>query len=114
MKLSAGPKAEPLIKLTDDPPENNCRPAVDTLFRSAALHLPGRALTAILTGMGRDGTAGLQLLKRGGCYSIAQDEATSVVFGMPRSVIEAGLADSVLPLKEIAPALIRQMSYTPS
>ena len=58
MKLAPGPKGEITIRITDDPPENNCRPAVDYLFRSTALHFPGRAVAAILTGMGNDGTAG--------------------------------------------------------
>lgn len=89
-------------QVTDDPPENNCRPAVDYLFRSAANQLPGRAMAVILTGMGNDGTLGLRLLRRHGCFAIAQDEATSVVFGMPKSAIEAGLVDVVLPIDAIA------------
>lgn len=109
MKLTPGPQGEILIRITDDPPENNCRPAADYLFRSAALHFPGRAVAAVLTGMGNDGTAGVRLLKRGGCVSIAQDEATCTVFGMPKEVIAAGLADAVLPLDEIASALVRSV-----
>jgi two-component system chemotaxis response regulator CheB len=90
------------VQITDDPPENNCRPAVDYLFRSAANQLPGRAMAVVLTGMGNDGTLGLRLLRRHGCFSIAQDEATSVVFGMPKSAIEAGVVDAVLPIDAIA------------
>jgi two-component system, chemotaxis family, protein-glutamate methylesterase/glutaminase len=90
------------VQITDDPPENNCRPAVDYLFRSAANGLPGRAMAVILTGMGNDGTVGLRLLKRRGCFTIAQDEASSVVFGMPKSAVEAGVVDVVLPLDAIA------------
>ncbi len=101
LKLCAGPDAI-RAQITDDPPENNCRPAVDYLFRSAANHLPGRAMAVILTGMGNDGTLGLRLLRRHGCFTIAQDEATSVVFGMPKSAIEAGLVDVVLPIDAIA------------
>jgi two-component system chemotaxis response regulator CheB len=107
MKLAAGPGGAIVIRLTDDPPENNCRPAVDYLFRSAALQFPGRSIAAILTGMGADGTQGLRLLKRGGCTAIAQDEATCVVFGMPREAIQAGLVDTVLPLNQIAGAIAR-------
>lgn len=107
MKLSPAPSGDILIKLTDDPPENNCRPSVDYLFRSVALHFPGRAVAAILTGMGNDGAQGLKMLKRGGCYSIAQDEATSVVFGMPREAILTGAVDTVMPLTKIAPAIAR-------
>jgi two-component system chemotaxis response regulator CheB len=107
MKVEAGQNREVILRVTDDAPENNCRPAVDTLFRSAALQFPGRAVAAILTGMGTDGTAGLRQLKRGGCYAIAQDEMTSVVFGMPKEAIATGLVDSVEPLDRIASAIIR-------
>ena len=106
MELIAGPRDEIIVHLTDDPPENNCRPAVDYLFRSAANHLPGRAMAVILTGMGSDGTLGLRLLRRHGCFAIAQDEATSVVFGMPRSAIEAGLVDVVLSIDAIAARIV--------
>jgi two-component system chemotaxis response regulator CheB len=109
MKLAPGPQGEILIRITDDPAENNCRPAADYLFRSVALHFPGRAIAAVLTGMGNDGTAGVRLLKRGGCVSIAQDEATCTVFGMPKEVIAAGLADAVLPLEGIAAAVVRSV-----
>ncbi len=107
MKLAPGPEGEIVIKITDDAPENNCRPAADVLFRSAALHFPGRAVAAIMTGMGNDGTAGLRLLKRGGCFSIAQDEHSCVVFGMPKEAIQANLADFIVPLDQIAPAILR-------
>ncbi len=91
-----------VIEITDDPPENNCRPAVDYLFRSAAHNFAGQAVAVVLTGMGSDGLTGVKLLKRHGCYTIAQDEASCVVFGMPRAIVEAGLADAVLPLESIA------------
>jgi two-component system chemotaxis response regulator CheB len=107
MKLARGPAGEVVVRITDDPPENNCRPAVDCLFRSAALHFPGRSVAAILTGMGNDGTEGLRSLKRGGCLAIAQDEASSVVFGMPREAIQAGVVDIVAPLSGIAAAIMR-------
>ena len=93
------------IEITDDPPENNCRPAVDYLFRSAAHNFAGQAVAVILTGMGNDGLTGVKLLKRHGCYTIAQDEASCVVFGMPRAIVEAGLADATLPLDSIAAKL---------
>jgi two-component system, chemotaxis family, protein-glutamate methylesterase/glutaminase len=109
MKLAAGTKGEIILRITDDPPENGCRPAVDYLFRSAALHFPGRSVAAILTGMGNDGTAGLRLLKRGGCFSIAQDEASCVVFGMPKEAIQAGVVDTVAPLDTIGPAIVRSV-----
>jgi two-component system chemotaxis response regulator CheB len=109
MKVVAGTRGEPVLRITGDPPENGCKPAVDYLFRSAALQFPGRAVAAILTGMGNDGTAGLRLLKRGGCRSIAQDEATCVVFGMPKEAIAAGLIDTVAPLDRIAAAIVRSV-----
>jgi two-component system chemotaxis response regulator CheB len=102
MRLGTGPDRRPMIEVTDDPPENNCRPAVDYLFRSAANRFPGRAMAVILTGMGSDGTLGLRLLKRQGCFVIAQDEASCVVYGMPKAAVDAGVADVVLPLKSIA------------
>jgi two-component system chemotaxis response regulator CheB len=106
MRLASSPDAVARAQITDDPPENNCRPAVDYLFRSAANALPGRAMAVILTGMGNDGTLGLRLLKRHGCFTIAQDEATSVVFGMPKAAIEAGVVDLVLPLDAIAARIL--------
>jgi two-component system chemotaxis response regulator CheB len=109
MKVLAGPRGETMLRITDDPPENGCKPAVDYLFRSAALQFPGRAVAVILTGMGNDGTAGLRMLKRGGCSSIAQDEASCVVFGMPKEAIAAGLVDTVAPLDRIAAAIVRSV-----
>jgi len=102
MRLAPGPDGQRIVQITDDPPENNCKPAVDYLFRSVANLFPGRAMAVILTGMGSDGTLGLRLLKRNGCYVIAQDEATCVVFGMPKAAVEAGVTDTVLPLEAIA------------
>ena len=107
MEIAAGVKGEIIVRLTDDPPERNCRPSVDYLFRSAALQFPGRSVAAILTGMGDDGCLGLRMLKRSGCATVAQDEASCVVFGMPREAIEAGVIDTVAPLSAIAPFLIR-------
>jgi len=94
-----------LTGLNDQPAENHCRPSADVLFRSAAAALSGEAVAVVLTGMDCDGTAGLRPLKRAGAYVIAQDEATSVVWGMPGNVVRAGLADEVLPLGEIAAAV---------
>jgi two-component system chemotaxis response regulator CheB len=107
MKLTPGPSGEITVTLSDEPPENGCRPAVDYLFRSVAKNFPGRAIATILTGMGNDGTAGLRWLKRSGCLSIAQDEASCVVFGMPKEAIAAGVVDTVAPLENIAGAIVR-------
>ncbi len=95
--------------VTDDPPENNCKPSVDYLFRSAASNYPGKSMAVILTGMGSDGTLGLRLLKRHGCYVIAQDEQSCVVYGMPRSAVGAGVVDSVIPLHDIAGKIVNFM-----
>lgn len=91
--------------LTDQPPENGFRPSADVLFRSAAAALGGEVVALVLTGMDCDGTAGLRPLKRAGGYAIAQDEQSSVVWGMPGSAVRAGLADEVLPLDRIASAV---------
>jgi two-component system, chemotaxis family, protein-glutamate methylesterase/glutaminase len=90
--------------LTDQPPENGCRPSADVLFRSAAAAFGSELLAIILTGMGRDGTAGLGAIRRAGGYVIAQDEASSVVWGMPGSAVKAGVTDEVQPLDQIARA----------
>ncbi len=100
-----GSAAAPIAGVTDQPPENGCRPSADVLFRSAAAVLRSEVVALILTGMGRDGTAGLGAIRRGGGHIIAQDEATSVVWGMPGSAVEEGLADQVLPLDQIARAV---------
>lgn len=110
MKVIPGDNGQRMfIRITDDPPENNCRPSVDYLFRSAALHFSGRALGVIMTGMGNDGTLGLKLMKRGGSPVIAQDEESCVVFGMPREAIQAGVVDVVVPLDRIAAEIMKVM-----
>jgi two-component system chemotaxis response regulator CheB len=91
--------------LNDQPAQNGCRPSADVLFRSAAAALGARALGIVLTGMGCDGTKGLEALKRAGGWTIAQDEASSVVWGMPGSAVSAGCVDQVLPLSQIAAAV---------
>jgi two-component system chemotaxis response regulator CheB len=110
MKLNPGPHGEIVICINDDPPENACRPSVDYLFRSVALHFPGRSIAAILTGMGNDGTEGVRMLKRSGSFNIAQDEASCVVFGMPREAILAGVIDTVVPLDRIAATIVRAIA----
>ncbi|WP_311274908.1 chemotaxis response regulator protein-glutamate methylesterase [Methylobacterium sp. WCS2018Hpa-22] len=93
------------IRLDDGPVVNFCRPAVDVLFHDAAAFYGSAALAVILTGMGSDGTNGSRSLTEAGAAVLAQDEATSTVWGMPGSVAKAGLAQAVLPLGEIGPAL---------
>lgn len=110
MKVAPGAKGEVVLRITDDPPELNCRPSVDYLFRSVALHFPGRAVAAILTGMGNDGAEGIRMLKRGGSFNIAQDAASCVVFGMPREAIATGAVDTVVPLAKIAETLAQRVA----
>ena len=95
------------IRITDDPPENSCRPSVDYLFRSLTRSYGSNAAGVIMTGMGNDGTQGCRQMKQRGATIIAQDEATCVVFGMPRVLVEEGIADVVAPLNEIATEIVR-------
>jgi two-component system chemotaxis response regulator CheB len=97
------------LVLDDGPPENSCRPAVDVLFRSAAASHGAGTLAVVLTGMGKDGYEGARLVREAGGQVLAQDEPTSVVWGMPRFVVEAGLADAVLPLPEVAAAIAQRV-----
>ena len=98
------------MKLDQGPRENSCRPAVDVLFRSVAEVYAGGVIAVILTGMGQDGLRGAEQLKSKGAYVIAQDQSSSVVWGMPGAVVEAGLADSVLSLHAVVPEILKQVS----
>ena len=95
-----------VVCVTDDPPENSCRPAVDYLFRSVAAVYGERAVGVIMTGMGNDGSAGCRVLKARGAQIVVQDEASCVVFGMPRQPTEEGIADVVAPLDRLAAELV--------
>ncbi len=99
-----------VTRLTEDPPENYCRPAVDVLFRSVSAVFGDRTLAAVLTGMGRDGEKGARIIRAAGGEVVAQDEATSVVWGMPGAVAGAGQADRVLPLPAVGPELVTLLS----
>jgi two-component system chemotaxis response regulator CheB len=101
------------IQITDDPPENSCRPSVDYLFRSVAENFGGRVAAVIMTGMGRDGTEGCRRLKERGAYVIAQHPEGCTVYGMPKAVVEEELADRIVPLNEIAAALMNQVGSAP-
>ncbi len=94
------------LKTNQAQPENSCRPAVDVLFRSVAELYGPYALAVILTGMGQDGLVGCEHIKNAGGQIIVQDEASSVVWGMPGFVTRAGLADKVLPLDQVGEAII--------
>jgi len=101
-----GSRAEVRLKLDQGPAENSCRPAVDVLFRSAAELFGGGVLAAVLTGMGQDGLRGCELVRERGGRVLAQDQATSVVWGMPGAVARAGLAERVVPLGAMASELM--------
>ena len=98
------------VALNQNPPVHHCRPAVDVLFRSASQCPGARIVAGILTGMGSDGALGMQSLKAAGARTFAQDEATCVVYGMPRAAVELGVVDRVLPLPRIAPAILEAAS----
>ncbi len=104
---------EARISLNQDPPENFCRPAVDPMLRSLNSAYGGRVLTVILTGMGHDGQKGSEVMAKAGAPVIAQDEATSVVWGMPGAVATTGLSTAVLPLDEIPSAISNVMTGRP-
>ncbi|KJR96772.1 MAG: chemotaxis protein [Desulfobulbaceae bacterium BRH_c16a] len=107
MKLVAGTDGQNRrIKITDDPPENSCRPSVDYLFRSVADYYVGRATAVIMTGMGSDGTLGLGILKEKSAYIIGQDEGSCIVYGMPKAPAEMGYLDIVAPLNKIADEIV--------
>jgi two-component system chemotaxis response regulator CheB len=93
------------VALTADPERHSCRPSVDALFESVAREVGDGAVACLLTGMGKDGAEGLLAVRRAGGHTIAQDEATSAVFGMPREAIRLGAAVEVLPLGRIGAAL---------
>jgi two-component system chemotaxis response regulator CheB len=97
------------ILLNQDPPENSCRPAVDVLFRSVAQTFGPHSLAVVLTGMGQDGLRGCEAVREAGGQILAQDEATSVVWGMPGAVVRAGLADQVLPLSRIGDEIVSRV-----
>jgi two-component system chemotaxis response regulator CheB len=99
-----------VVHLADTPPENYCRPSVDPMLRSACEAVDGRVLVAMLTGMGRDGLLGSQQVIAAGGALVAQDEASSVVWGMPGAVAKAGLAHAVLPLSQMGAALMAMIT----
>ncbi len=99
-------KAGLRCRLSSDPPENFCRPSVDPMLRSASDACDGRVLVAMLTGMGHDGLTGTRYVIDAGGTAVAQDEATSVVWGMPGAIAQAGLCHAIMPLTNIAPKLI--------
>ncbi|RKU01875.1 chemotaxis response regulator protein-glutamate methylesterase [Burkholderia sp. Nafp2/4-1b] len=108
--LLARSGANYIAQLSDEPPVNRHRPSVDVLFRSAAQHAGKNAIGVILTGMGRDGAAGLLDMKRAGAHTFAQDEASCIVFGMPREAIALGGADEIAPLAEMSRRVMARLA----
>jgi two-component system chemotaxis response regulator CheB len=102
MKVASGTGFQKLIRITDDPPENSCKPSVDYLFRSVAREYGAKSTCVVMTGMGSDGKLGVTVTRASGSFTIAQDEDSCVVYGMPKMVVDAGLADVVVPLNAIA------------
>jgi two-component system chemotaxis response regulator CheB len=95
------------VRLTRDVERHSCRPSVDVLFESIAADNGASAIACLLTGMGRDGAAGLLAIRNQGGFTIAQDEASCVVYGMPREAVLLDAASRVLPLTEIGPAIVK-------
>lgn len=102
--------ANVVLRLNEGPPENSCRPAADVLFRSIAECYGASTLAVVMTGMGRDGYLGTKTICQRGGAAFAQDEATSVVWGMPSFLVKEGLAERVLPLDQIASAIAKRVS----
>jgi two-component system, chemotaxis family, protein-glutamate methylesterase/glutaminase len=98
------------VRINQDPPVNRHRPSVDVLFDSVAQYAGANAVGVILTGMGGDGAKGMLAMKQAGAYTIAQDEASCVVFGMPKEAIKLGGVDKILPLGDIASAVLAHVS----
>ena len=100
------------VHINQDPPVNRHRPSVDVMFHSVAQSAGSNSLGVILTGMGNDGAAGLLEMKKAGAYTMAQDEDSCVVFGMPKEAIKAGGVDKILPLGEIPAFMLERVSRT--
>lgn len=114
LSKSKGPASNLTIGLHQGPPENSCRPAVDVLFRSAVEVFGGGTLGIVLTGMGCDGLRGCEVIRGAGGRVVAQDEQSSVVWGMPGVVANAGLADSIRPLSQIASQIMAEVQESRS
>jgi len=111
---AASASVRPTLHLSQGPLENYCRPAVDVLFRSAARVYGNGVLAVVLTGMGSDGLNGSRTIRERGGSVLAQDQATSIVWGMPGAVAQAGLAQKILPLDAVAPEILRMVSRSPA
>jgi two-component system chemotaxis response regulator CheB len=110
MMVASGAGYKKIIRISDSaPPENNCKPSVDYLFRSVAREYGSKSTCVIMTGMGIDGKLGLTVTKASGAVSIAQEAESCVIYGMPKAVIDAGLADIIAPLETIADEITKTL-----
>jgi len=107
LKLGRDSTRRLIVRTNDGPPENGCRPSADVLFRSAAKSCPSGALAVIMTGMGEDGTRGLADLKQAGAYVLAQDEQSSIVWGMPGSAVKADVVDEIVTLDDLPGRILK-------
>jgi two-component system chemotaxis response regulator CheB len=98
------------LRMSADPPRHSCRPSIDVLFESLAIDCGAEVLACLMTGMGRDGAAGLLAIRRAGGFTIAQDESTSVIYGMPREAVLLGAAQLVLGLDHIGPQIVKTLA----
>jgi two-component system chemotaxis response regulator CheB len=110
LRAQVGAGGQIILRITQEPPENYCRPAADPMFRSLAAIYGRRLIGVVLTGMGADGKLGAEQIVAAGGQVLAQDEASSVVWGMPRAVAEAGIAKAVLPLDDIPAYIVRAIA----
>jgi len=101
------------VALSTDPPRNGVRPSVDATMESAARVYGDRLVGVVLTGMGRDGAAGMAAIKAAGGRTIAEHESSCVIYGMPKAVVDQGLADLVVPLQEVAGAIVQMVNQIP-
>jgi two-component system chemotaxis response regulator CheB len=99
------------VRTNQGPPENSCRPSVDPLFRSVADTFGPNTLAVVLTGMGRDGLRGAECVREVGGRILAQDEESSVVWGMPGFVARAGIADAIVPIEAMAREIVRRVGF---
>jgi two-component system, chemotaxis family, protein-glutamate methylesterase/glutaminase len=107
LELRLTPDQSMVLRYNDNEPENNQKPAADVLFRTAAESLKKSVISVVLTGMGSDGAAGTRCIKEMGGITLAQDESTSLIYGMPKAAAETGCVDMVLPLEQIPADLVR-------
>ena len=98
-----------MTELSQADPVNRHRPSVDVLFRSAAKHAGKNVIGVIMTGMGKDGAEGMLEMRRAGAYNLAQNEASCVVFGMPKEAIATGAVDEVVPIQEMAQRVLNRL-----